>query len=604
MSRKGRGMDNCGKRPADGDVWIENGKFKVCDPEAGGRPAVLIPVPEVKLLINGKPTGQMTTVSAADEIADSVSTTAAPPFSISVAADKMTASLCLNSRAFIRRVLEDTAPQNQLQPRVKEERADIVPGASPSDIIRELNRNGVSFGVDYVAIREALSGNVFDTPLPVAKGKKPVPGTDARMEYHVERDITRVQTDLTEEKVDYHAVLQIPSVIPGQLLATKHPLQPGENGIAVTGEVVPPPPARDIFLVIKQGATEVAEAGVTRIYAAISGRPAIEETGKFKVAVGVQEIYSHAGDVDLSSGDINFNGDVEISGNVTETMSLNAGGSVEVFGNVAGAVVNAGGNITVRGSAIRSNLMSGGVQAVYARLLPAAESLLESIPQLVAAVGQLLERAGSESRNELQLGRLIYVLLNAKFRNIPDRIEKITEEMAAAGCELAAEVTEPVRAAGKLFGGDNSLRISDLTAVVAVQRELAEAAAYLRNTSAKPVTVSLAYAINTEIVTSGDVRIGRQGGYNTTVSAAGRVDVEGIFRSGEINAGDDVTIEETGSAVGVLTKVRTAAGKTISIARAFENTVVQVGKQVHKIETEQRRLRINIDPGTGRLELN
>lgn len=239
LSRKGRGMDNCGKRPADGDVWIENGKFKVCDPEAGGRPAVLIPVPEVKLLINGKPTGQMTTVSAADEIAASVSTTAAPPFSISVAADKMTASLCLNSRAFIRRVLEDTAPQNQLQPRVKEERADIVPGASPSDIIRELNRNGVSFGVDYVAIREALSGNVFDTPLPVAKGKKPVPGTDARMEYHVERDITRVQTDLTEEKVDYHAVLQIPSVIPGQLLATKHPLQPGENGIAVTGEVVP-----------------------------------------------------------------------------------------------------------------------------------------------------------------------------------------------------------------------------------------------------------------------------------------------------------------------------------------------------------------------------
>lgn len=597
-------MNTGGSGPADGLVWIENGKFQVKDPAAGGRPAVIIPTPEIRVLVNGKPIEQITTVSAADEIKGETRQETVPPFSIAVTPDKMTASLLLDSRAFSRRVLEDTPPQNQLAPRSREERMSEAAGASLPDVIRELNRKGVTFGIDYEAIREALAKCICDTPVTVAKGEAPVPGTDARMEYHVEREITYTQAAPTDEKVDYRDVIRIPSVNPGQLLATKYPQQPGQNGTAVTGEIVPPLPPKDIFLVTKRGATEVAEEGVTRVYAAIPGRPVVEETGKFKIAVGVQEKFIHSGDVGLATGNINFNGDVEITGNVTETMTVNAGGSVAVFGNIAGATVNAGGSIAVRGGTIQSTLLSGGVQAVYAHLQPAAESLLESIRLLTAAVGQILARTSGQARAERQLGRLIYVLLTAKFSNITELTEKIEKEIVTCGHEIAAEVTEPIRAAGNLFKGSNPLRISKIETINPVLQGLAEATAFLATASSNPAVVSLGYSINTEIVTSGDVLIGRQGGYNTVVNAAGRVKVNGIFRGGEINAGGDVTVEEAGSAVGVLTKIRTANGKSITIAHVYDNTVVQIGKLLHKFETEQRYVRVRLNPQTGLLEMS
>jgi len=597
-------MDTDGYVSADGTVWIENGKFRVENAAENGKPAVIIPVPEVRIKVNGKLVEQVTTVFEADEISYDIPKDTVPPFSVTVAPDKMQAQICLSSQAFTNRVLQDALPQNQLKPCVNEIRLSEVAGASLPDIIRELNRKGVVFGIDYPSIRGALANGLYDTSVPAAKGKAPVPGTDASMEYHVEREITQIQAAPTEEKVDYHDVIQIPSVISGQLLATKFPPTPGQNGTAVTGEAVQPLPPKDVFLVTKQGATEVTNDGITRIYAAISGRPVVEETGKFKVAIGVQEKYIHSGDVDLATGNIKFNGDVEITGNVTETMTVSAGGSIEVFGNASGASLKAGGGITVKGSTIRCNLMSGGIQAVYARMQPPAESLLDSIRQLLAAVHQLLDRAGGQSREETQLGRLIYVLVTAKFKNIIDTGERLEREIADCGYEIAPEVTVPVQAASALFKGNNPLQINELAAVEPVVQGLADAVAFLKTASGNPVAISLGYVINSEIVTSGDILIGRQGGYNTLVNAAGRVKVNGIFRGGEINAGGDVTIEETGSVVGVLTKIRTESGSSITINHAYENTVVQIGKQLHKFETEERHVRIHCDPQTGLLELN
>lgn len=113
------------------------------------------------------------------------------------------------------------------------------------------------------------------------------------------------------DPVDFRDFRRIPSVEPGKLLAVKRPGAPGSPGVGVDGQPLLPPAPRQLTL--KAGFGAQLQADGTSVVATVAGRPAVEEYGNVRV-VRVDPVLVHEGDVDMTSGNIRFKGNVKIIG--------------------------------------------------------------------------------------------------------------------------------------------------------------------------------------------------------------------------------------------------------------------------------------------------
>ena len=78
------------------------------------------------------------------------------------------------------------------------------------------------------------------------------------------------------------------------------------------------------------------------MYAAVSGRVEYQND-----LIQVSSVYEISGDVDLSIGNIDFNGTVVVHGNVISGMTIRATGDVTIYGGVQDSSVEAGGDVTI-----------------------------------------------------------------------------------------------------------------------------------------------------------------------------------------------------------------------------------------------------------------
>ncbi len=101
-----------------------------------------------------------------------------------------------------------------------------------------------------------------------------------------------------------------------------------------------------------------------RYYALIRGIPRLE-----RHAVSCRDIYLHDGDVNLKSGDIHFDGDVEVRGSIDNGARVFAKGHLIVRGAIGYARVRCGGDLNVTGGLISSQegiiIAGGGVFAQF-----------------------------------------------------------------------------------------------------------------------------------------------------------------------------------------------------------------------------------------------
>src|SRR5690606_15317621 len=84
--------------------------------------------------------------------------------------------------------------------------------------------------------------------------------------------------------------------------------------------------------------------------------------------------YVVPGDVDFSTGNIDFIGSVKVMGSVRNGFSVKAAGNVEIMGRLEGGFINTGGNIVVKEGIVgqgKGNIKAGG--SVYARFLENAQ---------------------------------------------------------------------------------------------------------------------------------------------------------------------------------------------------------------------------------------
>ncbi len=210
-----------------------------------------------------------------------------------------------------------------------------------NEIISSLLQVGVKYGVIQANLESFFQNRRYNEDIILAKGTMPEQGRDAIITYHFNTDNTLRPKENEDGSVDFHQLDMISPTNKDDILATLTPSIQGKAGLDVCGNVIPP--TKVINRVMKFGkGIHLSEDGLT-MYSDVNGHVVLTDNRVF-----VSNTYEVLADVDASTGDITYEGNVTVKGNVITGFSIRAQGDIIVNGVVEGATLIAGGQIVLK----------------------------------------------------------------------------------------------------------------------------------------------------------------------------------------------------------------------------------------------------------------
>jgi hypothetical protein len=581
-----------------GSVWIRDGQI-FCKESLTHYPTISI-AKEVKCYKNGELVKGTIVVTEKDTLRVDLETEIQyTSWSIDMDSTKMKVTLTVTPGYTKKLELMDEAPDHHLRLQVKED-VRISNSLSPREVLEQLQAMRIGKGIDNIELlkaTETLEPAMFD----VATGIEPQPGKNGWLELVVNTQLKEDGPKQREDgSVDYREIKTIPTVDKGQLIAFVHLPEPGKPGLTVTGETVLPPPSEPLIVQTKRGVILIDNG--TKIVAIESGRPQINQRG-MSVSVSIMPRLFLEKDVDLSSGNIYFLGDVEVAGSVQESMSVEADGDVFVHGMANKANIVAGNRIVVRKNVINSELTAGKSNLLVSELGQLIGEIAKQIKGLEAAIEQI---AISPAFKTSDLGRagltpLLKILMEKKFKSlsllikqVADKIQDKRKMFDNEWLDLTEQLVE-----GLLRNRVNELReLQDL-------RNLAQRSQALYELNVTPPepnsSIVVPFVWNSRIYCSGDITITEKGAINSKIHCGGRLHIEGMVRGGELYAELGVEIVDAGSEGGVRTTIRVPDGQTIRIEKVMDGNVIQIGNKKHHFLQDTQNVFARVDREGGLL---
>ncbi|SDD45489.1 DUF342 domain-containing protein [Sporomusa acidovorans] len=208
---------------------------------------------------------------------------------------------------------------------------------SLDEVMNKIKDAGIVYGIDGKAVEAALARP--GSTVVCAKGLSPVNGSNATITYFIDLESKGRPVELEDGRVDFKNLNMFITVQQDQLLAEKVPATSGTAGIDILGNEVPAKPGKDIML--PKGKNVYITDGL-KVSASQAGQLLVVNN-----KVNVIQLIEVKGDVDLSTGNIEFVGSVIVKGSIQTGFSVKAEGDVEIAGNVSGGIVE-GKNVIVR----------------------------------------------------------------------------------------------------------------------------------------------------------------------------------------------------------------------------------------------------------------
>ncbi len=228
----------------------------------------------------------------------------------------------------------------------------------------------------------------------IAEGLPPVDGEDARLEPLAETIKDRVlkPRERADGTVDMHDLGDVLTVEAGAELMRRHPPRPGKDGLTVTGERIAHKPGEDCVLAVGEGSRHAAE-DANLLLATRAGIPC--RSGD---TMDVSEVLS-LDRVDLSTGNVDFQGCVLVKGDVAEDMRVHATGDISIGGVVESAVVEADGDLLVH-------------DGIIGHQIDAAQSATAELSARLRAGGDLVakyaQNAELQSKQSVRIAKYLF----------------------------------------------------------------------------------------------------------------------------------------------------------------------------------------------------
>ena len=217
---------------------------------------------------------------------------------------------------------------------------------SKAMIVEKLQALGITSGLQDDEIDLALQIGVAHDVV-IAKGQEPEHGKDGCFENLIP-DAKDRRPHIDEQGIaHYHDIGELVTVKPGDPLMRRVPATPGKPGLNIKGQVVPANPGAEMMFAPNLSGTEFNADDSHLLQAAIAGQPVVVENG------AIVEKTIIVDNVNLSTGNIKFDGTVVVKGDVNTGFAIKTSGDVYVRGMVEeAACIEAGGDIEIAQGAI------------------------------------------------------------------------------------------------------------------------------------------------------------------------------------------------------------------------------------------------------------
>lgn len=259
------------------------------------------------------------------------------------------------------------------------------------EVIRAIQEMGIKHGILHQPLREALKAGQCKDVI-VVEGTWPTMGVPAMFESlldEIEKELSEIDEDAV---VQYSDLGHLLLVNPGDKLMRRTPPVPGIDGIDVMGQKVLTRPVANLSFNPDSTGAITDKNDPELLIAEIAGQPKLITNGvKVNNIVEIEN-------VDLSTGNVDFEGTIRINGDIKSGMRLRVSGDVFVNGMVEAAEVVAGGDVSIKGGIIgatdtqpgaagtapaqgaKITSKSGSIQALFAQnvYIEAAKAILIS----------------------------------------------------------------------------------------------------------------------------------------------------------------------------------------------------------------------------------
>jgi hypothetical protein len=287
--------------------------------------------------------------------------------------------------------------------------------------------------------------------IPIAWGTPTVEGENGSIVEHFPREVNH-EIKIDEKGIaDYRSTNYVQVIQKGTAICDIIPPKEGQAGLRVTGEIIEPKKVHPAKPPMGTN-TAVSEDG-EQLVATLDGH-LLFSNGSFMI----RPLLDVPGDVDYSTGNIDYRGDVHIHGDVRENFFVRATGNITVDGTVEAANVEAGGDLLVSSGILgdnRATIKSGGcvrvkylescvvyaAQAVYADCIMTARVFSDDLISVTTGRGTIIggtltagrmiqaKMIGSQAgmKTELTLGERPYLL--EKLHNDESSLQNIRQEL-------------------------------------------------------------------------------------------------------------------------------------------------------------------------------
>lgn len=224
-----------------------------------------------------------------------------------------------------------------------------------------LRDKGITYGIDWDAIQSMVNNKTYSVARVIARGTPPVNGEDGYIRPFIKNDRRMRPKILNDGSVDFKNLGMVCNVRSGQEICEIIPATQGTPGRNVLGYIIPPvhgKPCKD-----PQG-INTRKTPDGRFLIAIADGNLVYDRGTYSV----NTVMTIPRSVDVSTGNIDFIGDVIVRENVEEGFMVHAR-SVLVKGMVNGAEIIAEKDIVIKNGVVRSKLSSqGNIQVGFAEV--------------------------------------------------------------------------------------------------------------------------------------------------------------------------------------------------------------------------------------------
>lgn len=252
------------------------------------------------------------------------------------------------------------------------------------EVIEFVKNSGVVYGINYNAITDMVKNKIYDCFVQIAEGKPITKGQNGYYTYTFNTSPNKKPRLRDDGSVDYYNLNLIQCVTEGELLAKYFEKIEGKNGMTVTGKELIVEKYKNLPPLRGKGFTTSED--LIEYYAAYDGKVELSMGG-----ISVTKISTIPGSVDLSIGNLDVKGDLEILGSVITGMVVKATGNITINGLVEAAHIHAGKNILIKGGVLgggKAKIEGGG--NVFAQFIENAEVISGDCVQADSVINSIV----------------------------------------------------------------------------------------------------------------------------------------------------------------------------------------------------------------------